>query len=68
VGFSRQRNRRFPNYVKSSGGKDEFIFFTNILPIDIERIQFNISNDFERGSRNNLPKDQTFRFSYLTQL
>ncbi|CAF1004814.1 unnamed protein product [Rotaria magnacalcarata] len=62
VEFSRQRHRRFPNYIKSSGGKDEFIFFTNILPMDIERIPFNISKDFERGSRNNLPKGSNVSF------
>ncbi|CAF3548663.1 unnamed protein product [Rotaria sp. Silwood1] len=55
IGFSRKQNRRFPYCVKSSSLKDEFIFFTNILPIDIDRIPFNISNDFERGTRKNLP-------------
>ncbi|MCC7159843.1 MAG: hypothetical protein IT281_09915, partial [Ignavibacteria bacterium] len=62
VEFPRRQNRRFPNYVKSSDGKDEFIFFTNILPIDIERIPFNISKDFERGSRNNLPRRSNVSF------
>ncbi|CAF3646362.1 unnamed protein product [Rotaria socialis] len=60
--FSRRQNRRFPNYIKSSGGKDKFIFFTNILPMDIERIPFSISKDFERGSRNNLPKGTNVSF------
>ncbi|CAF3585269.1 unnamed protein product [Rotaria socialis] len=60
--FSRRQNRRFSNYIKSSGDKDEFIFFTNILPMDIERIPFSISKDFERGTRNNLPKGTNVSF------
>ncbi|CAF1022776.1 unnamed protein product [Rotaria sordida] len=55
IGFSRRQNRHFPYYVKSSSPKDEFIFYSNIVPIDIEHIPFNISKDYERGTRNNLP-------------
>ncbi|CAF4477840.1 unnamed protein product [Rotaria sp. Silwood2] len=68
IGFSRRQNRRFPYYVKSSSPKDDFIFFTNILPIDIERISFNISKDFERGTRKNLPTGSQVSFfsSYTT--
>ncbi|CAF4460985.1 unnamed protein product, partial [Rotaria sp. Silwood2] len=62
IGFSRKQNRRFPYYVKSSSPKDDFIFFTNILPIDIERIPFNVSKDFERGTRKNLPKGPKVSF------
>ncbi|CAM4791506.1 unnamed protein product [Rotaria magnacalcarata] len=35
---------------------DKFLFFTNCLPIDnLERIPFNITTDFERGTHENLP-------------
>lgn len=57
LGFSRQQNRRFPHCVKSPSPNDEFIFVTNILPIDIHQIPFNISKDFERGTRKNLPQE-----------
>lgn len=53
--FSRQKKRHFPYYVKSPNLNDEFIFYTNILPIDIEQVSFNISINFERGTRKNLP-------------
>ncbi|CAF1408199.1 unnamed protein product [Rotaria sordida] len=60
--FLRRQNRHFPYCVKSSNPKDEFIFYTNILPIDIERISFNISTDFQRGTRNNLPTGSKVSF------
>ncbi|CAF4221374.1 unnamed protein product, partial [Adineta steineri] len=44
---------------------DEFIFYTNILPIDIEHIPFNISKDFERGTRKNLPRGSGVSFFHL---
>ena len=56
VTFSRQEDRRFPSYVKSPSLKDDFIFYTNILSFDFENISFNISRDFERGTRRNLPE------------
>ncbi|CAF4426474.1 unnamed protein product, partial [Adineta steineri] len=40
IKFSRTQNRRFPYYIKSSNPNDEFIFYTNILPIYIEHIPF----------------------------
>ena len=57
VTFSRQRNRRFPSYVKSPNLNDDFIFYTNLLPLDFENIPFNISHDFQRGTRENLPEN-----------
>lgn len=60
--FSRRQNRHFPYYVKSSNPNDELIFFTNILPIDIEQIPFNISKDFELGTRKNLPRGPRLSF------
>lgn len=55
ITFSRQRTRRFPFYMKSSSSNDDFIFFTNLLAYDFENVSFNISQDFERGTRKNLP-------------
>ena len=55
ITFSRQRNRRFPSYMKSPSLNDDFIFYTNILPYNFENVSFNISQDFERGTRRNLP-------------
>ncbi|CAF0966015.1 unnamed protein product [Adineta steineri] len=60
--FTRTSKRRFPYYIKSSNPNDEFIFYTNVLPIDIEHIPFNISKDFERGTRNNLPSGPGISF------
>ena len=64
VTFTRQENRRFPSYIKSPSLKDDFIFYTNILPYNFENVSFNISQDFERGTRKNLPHnvdEQHFR-------
>ena len=60
--FSRRRKHRFPSYVKSSNPTDDFIFYTNVLPIDIEQIPFDIKRDFERGTRKQLPKLSTVAF------
>ena len=57
VTFARQRNRRFPSYVKSPSLMDDFIFYTNVLPFELESISFNISRDFARGTRTNLPRN-----------
>ncbi|CAF3829428.1 unnamed protein product [Rotaria sp. Silwood1] len=62
IGFSRKQHRHFPYCVKSSSPKDDFIFFTNILPMDIQTIPFNISKDFERSTRNNLPTGSAVSF------
>ncbi|CAF3548706.1 unnamed protein product [Rotaria sp. Silwood1] len=64
IAFPRRQNRRFPYCVKSSSPKDDFIFFTNILPMDIQTIAFNISKDFERGTRKNLPRGPKIAFFY----
>ncbi|CAF3805596.1 unnamed protein product, partial [Rotaria sp. Silwood1] len=64
IAFPRRQNRRFPYCVKSSSPKDGFIFFTNILPMDIQTIPFNISKDFERGTRTNLPRGPKIAFFY----
>ncbi len=53
--FPRQQNRRSPIYIKSPSFNDDFIFYTNILPFQMQNISFNISRDFERGTRRNLP-------------
>jgi len=56
VTFPRQQNRRSPYYVKSPSFNDDFIFYTNILPFEMQNVSFNISQDFERGTRRNLPR------------
>jgi hypothetical protein len=55
ITFPRQQKRRFPYYVKSPSLNDDFIFYSNVLPFDMQNISFNISRDFERGTRQNLP-------------
>jgi hypothetical protein len=57
ITFTRQQNRRFPVYVKSSSMNDDLIFYTNILPFHYQNIPFNISCDYERGTRKNLPEN-----------
>jgi hypothetical protein len=55
ITFPRQQKRRFP-YVRSPSLNDDFIFYSNVLPLDMQNISFNISRDFERGTRRNLPE------------
>ncbi|CAF1123103.1 unnamed protein product [Adineta ricciae] len=55
IPFPRQRKGRFPYYVKSPSPVDDFIFYSNILPYDLHNTTFNITRDFERGTRKNLP-------------
>ncbi|CAF1105115.1 unnamed protein product [Adineta ricciae] len=52
--FPRQQKGRFPYYVKSPSPVDDFIFYSNILPYNLHNITFNITRDFERGTRKNL--------------
>ena len=61
VSFPRQSNRRFPTYVKSPGPKNSFVFYSNILPLDFERIPFNITLHFERGTAKNYPQAANVR-------
>ena len=62
ITFSRHQNRRFPYTTKSPSLNDEFIFYTNFLPIDIEHIPFNISYEYERGTRKNLPPASSIEY------
>ncbi|CAF2597816.1 unnamed protein product [Rotaria sp. Silwood2] len=55
ISFPRQQYRRFPYCVKSPSSKDDFIFYSNILPVDIEHIPFDITRDAERGTYRNVP-------------
>ena len=50
IDFSRSQQRRFPYRVQSHSLNDDFLFFTNILPIDIEIIPFNVTVDFDRAT------------------
>ena len=61
VSFPRQLNHRFPTYVKSPGPKNSFVFYSNILPLDFERIPFNITLHFERGTAKNYPQAANVR-------
>ena len=60
ITFPRQQNRRFPYYIKSPSPKDDFIFYSNILPIDIEHIPFNITVDANRGTYENVPRGPNY--------
>lgn len=62
VTFTRHQDRRFPPYVKSPSLNDDFMLYTNILPFDFEKISFNISRDFPRGTRKNLPEHPNVRY------
>jgi hypothetical protein len=55
INFPRQQNRRFPYYIKSPSPNDDFIFYSNALPVDIEHIPFNITLDADRGTYRNVP-------------
>ncbi|CAF1072869.1 unnamed protein product [Rotaria sp. Silwood1] len=55
VSFPRKQNRRFPYCVKSPSPQDDFIFYSNVLPVDIEHIQFDVTRDAERGTYRNVP-------------
>lgn len=57
ITFPRKQNRRLPYYVKSPSFKDDLIFYSNILPYQMQNVSFNISRDFERATRKNLPND-----------
>jgi hypothetical protein len=58
--FPRQQNRRFPYYVKSSSAYDDFIFYSNILPVDIENIPFDITKDADRATDRNVPTGSSY--------
>ena len=53
--FPRHSRRRLPYSVKSPGLHDDLTFFTNVLPVDIDHIPFDIKKDFARGTGHNLP-------------
>ncbi len=55
INFPRQQNRRFPYYIKSPSRNDDFIFYSNLLPVDIEHIPFDIKLDADRGTYRNVP-------------
>ena len=56
LAFPRHSRRRLPYSVKSPGFQDDLSFYTNVLPLDIVEIPFNITRDFARGTRHNLPR------------
>jgi hypothetical protein len=55
VTFPRKQNRRFPYCVRSPSPNDDFLFYSNILPIDIEPIPFDIRRDADRATYRNVP-------------
>lgn len=62
ITFSRQQKRRFPYYIKSPSVNDDFIFYSNVLPFELQNIPFNISRDFRRGTRLNLPDNPNAKY------
>ncbi|CAF1310968.1 unnamed protein product [Rotaria sordida] len=60
VSFPRQQYRRFPYCVKSPSLKDDFIFYSNVLPIDIEHIPFDITRDAKRATYINVPSGPNY--------
>jgi hypothetical protein len=65
ITFSRHENRHFPYYIKSPSFNDDFIFYSNVLPFELQTIPFNISLHYERGTRLNLPDNPNVK--YFTQ-
>jgi hypothetical protein len=55
VTFPRKQNRRFPYCVRSPSANDDFIFYSNILPIDIEHIPFDVTREADRATYRNVP-------------
>jgi hypothetical protein len=55
VFFSRHQQRRYPYLVKSPSLNDTFLFFTNVIPVEIENVPFNVSVDADRGTYRNVP-------------
>lgn len=53
--FPRGQKRQFPYRVQSHSNNDDYLFFTNILPIEVESIPFNITVDFDRGTYRYVP-------------
>lgn len=66
--FPRQQKRRFPYCTKSPSLNDDFIFFSNVLPVDIEHLPFDITNDADRATYRNVPggSNYTHFVSYNT--
>ena len=60
ITFSRQQKRRFPYCTRSPSVNDDFIFFSNVLPVDIEHIPFDIMHDADRGTYRNLPSGPNY--------
>jgi len=60
VTFPRKQNRRFPYCVRSPSPNDDFIFYSNILPIDIEHIPFDIIRNADRGTHGNVPNGPNY--------
>ena len=60
INFSRHPMRRFSYIVKAPNSDGNLLFFTNVLPIDITTIPFNIDEDFDRATYNNIPAGPKF--------
>lgn len=58
--YTRQSKRRLPYTTRSPSLNDDFIFFSNVLPVDIEQIPFDISRDFDRATYRNVPTGTNF--------
>jgi len=58
--FPRQSKRRLPYTTRSPSLTDDFIFFSNVLPVDIERMSFDMATDFDRATYKNVPSGSNF--------
>ncbi|CAF2052820.1 unnamed protein product [Rotaria magnacalcarata] len=60
ITFPQKQNRRFSHSTKSPSSKDDFIFYRNVLPIDIENIPFDIILDSDRATYRNIPRGPNY--------
>ncbi|CAM4804563.1 unnamed protein product [Rotaria magnacalcarata] len=60
ITFPRKQNRRFSYCTKSPSPKDDFTFYSNVLPIDIEHIPFDIKVDSDRGTYRYVPNGPNY--------
>ena len=62
VAFPRHQDRRMPYWVKATSPKDDFMLFSNVLPLDFESHAFNITVEPDRGTYRNVPRGPSFTY------
>lgn len=65
ISFPRKQNRLLPYCTRSPSPKDDLIFYSNVLPIDIEHIPFDIKLEPDRATYRNLPSGP--RYTHFVQ-